>query len=84
MKFRFHTGYLAASMDTLVTIPSTMQALRNLLCEVYQVSVQAKVTVETYFPVPDTRTGWPQTCAVKVDGLIIGFTDEVPPDASTE
>lgn len=83
MKFRAHTGSLAASMDTLVTLPSpTMAALRNTLSEVYGIPHEAKITVLPYFKALDTRTGWKQTFMVHANGAIVGFTDEEPVDAT--
>ncbi|UXN70914.1 hypothetical protein N8A98_06925 [Devosia neptuniae] len=76
MKFRWHRGSLADSMDTVVEFNGTKEALTVLLkadalpwfppLDIHDVLVEPYTV--------DDRIGW-DTYLVTVDGKAVGFTD---------
>lgn len=73
MKFRFHRGGLAESLQTVVEV-STLDALADLLSDEIEhpVAVEA-IKIEPY--AQDRRIGW-DTHIVTISGLgVMGFTD---------
>jgi hypothetical protein len=82
MKLREHRGGLAESMDTVVEISPTIEAVTrhvNRVLEAFGVTVQPQaVHVREYGAAgPDKRNGWKQTFIVTVDDYgVFGFCDQ--------
>jgi len=80
MKLRQHRGSLADSMDTVVEIPATLDALVEHIRQEFSIfpDMEGRVTVETvhvHKSVFDERIGW-DTHTVTVDGYgVYGMTD---------
>ena len=82
MKFREHRGGLAESMETLVELPSTVEALVNHLndkCKMFEFKAE---DLRLKYTGPDRRIGWGQSWYVYFEGFgVIGMADEAPRDA---
>lgn len=85
MKFREHRGHLADSLETLVELPATRDALIEHLRKVFEPWPMAPMPmtwntkVLEYWPRLDERTQWPNTWLVVLDGYgVVGYTDEEP------
>ena len=76
MKFRFNRELLDESMETMIDIPPTIEAIQDAMRSAYGKlfkHIKGQIKVEPYGY--DDRIGW-DTYIVFIDGYgVIGFTD---------
>lgn len=82
MRFREHRGSLADSMETMVELAPTMDALIAHLQAIatpwptFPPINRHTVTVTEHTPKPDNRIGWPETRYVVLQGYgVLGMVD---------
>jgi hypothetical protein len=88
MKYRDHRGGLSESMETMVDLAATREALIGHLAQTWPFSCGLadldadrleRVTVERYHTGGDSRIGWPEVWIVVLPGFgVLGFTDGEP------
>lgn len=74
MRFRWHRGSLADSMETVEELSPFLPPLLAILVRSCPEATPDNVVVEPYFG-RDERCDWDRTYIVKVNGGPVGFTD---------
>ena len=78
MKFRQHCGLLSDSMETVVELPATTQAIYDHLVKVWGCLSYDLVSPDNIQLAPyhyDERIGWNNYIVTLKTGGVLGFTD---------
>ena len=82
LKFRFHRGSLVDSMDTLVELPATVQALIDHVQDRMPDFPFNLDDLRMKSTGPDERIDWPDTWLVRFEGFgVVGMATALPEDA---